>query len=88
LRAGAAAVGETIDRLRDALPASVRVGGAVAENHDLEAALAAKTPLVIGVVLVLGFLLLLVALQAPLIASFLSYAYLFFRPQETQLQPR
>jgi RND superfamily putative drug exporter len=63
------AVGETIERLRDALPASVRVGGAVAENHDLESALAAKTPLVIGVVLVLGFLLLLVALQAPLIAA-------------------
>jgi RND superfamily putative drug exporter len=63
------AVGETIDRLRDTLPTSVRVGGAVAENHDLEAALAAKTPLVIGVVLVLGFLLLLLALQAPLIAA-------------------
>jgi RND superfamily putative drug exporter len=63
------AVGDTIERLRDTLPASVRVGGAVAENHDLEAALAAKTPLVIGVVLVLGFLLLLVALQAPLIAA-------------------
>ncbi len=63
------AVGETIERLRDTLPASVYVGGAVAENHDLEAALAAKTPLVIGVVLVLGFLLLLVALQAPLIAA-------------------
>ena len=40
-----------------------------AENHDLEQALAAKTPLVIGVVLALGFLLLLVALQAPLIAA-------------------
>jgi putative drug exporter of the RND superfamily len=64
-----AVVGETIERLRDTLPGSVRVGGAVAENHDLEAALAAKTPLVIGVVLVLGFLLLLVALQAPLIAA-------------------
>jgi putative drug exporter of the RND superfamily len=64
------AVGETIERLRDTLPASVYVGGAAAENHDLEAALAAKTPLVIGVVLVLGFLLLLVALQAPLIAAF------------------
>jgi RND superfamily putative drug exporter len=63
------AVGETIERLRDTLPASVYVGGAVTENHDLEAALAAKTPLVIGVVLVLGFLLLLVALQAPLIAA-------------------
>jgi putative drug exporter of the RND superfamily len=63
------AVGQTIERLRDALPPSVRVGGAVVENHDLEQALAAKTPLVIGVVLVLGFLLLLVALQAPLIAA-------------------
>jgi RND superfamily putative drug exporter len=62
-------IGHTIDRLRAALPAGALVGGAVAENHDLEKALAAKTPLVIGVVLVLGFLLLLVALQAPLIAA-------------------
>ena len=45
------------------------VGGAVAENHDLQQALSAKTPLVIGVVLGLGFLLLLVALQAPVIAA-------------------
>ena len=45
------------------------VGGPVAENHDLEAALSAKTPLVIGVVLGLSFLLLMVALQAPLIAA-------------------
>ena len=45
------------------------VGGATAENHDLEAELASKTPLVIGVVLGLGFLLLLIALQAPLIAA-------------------
>ncbi len=62
-------LGSTIDRLRGDLPAAVAVGGAVAENHDLEAELAAKTPLVIGVVLGLGFLLLLVALQAPLIAA-------------------
>jgi len=62
-------VGKTIDRLRSALPPGVLVGGAVAENHDLESALAAKTPLVVGVVLVLGFLLLLLALQAPLIAA-------------------
>ena len=41
----------------------------MAENHDLQAALSAKTPLVIGVVLALGFLLLLIALQAPLIAA-------------------
>ena len=63
------AVGRTIDRLRAELPPSAVVGGAVAENHDLQQALSAKTPLVIGVVLALGFLLLLVALQAPLIAA-------------------
>jgi RND superfamily putative drug exporter len=62
-------LGTAIDRLRAALPTGTWVGGAVAENHDLEAELAAKTPLVIGVVLALGFLLLLVALQAPLIAA-------------------
>ncbi|HTP22729.1 MAG TPA: MMPL family transporter [Solirubrobacteraceae bacterium] len=64
-----AAVGRTIDRLRAGLPPGSLVGGAVAENHDLQAALAAKTPLVIGVVLALGFLLLLIALQAPLLAA-------------------
>jgi putative drug exporter of the RND superfamily len=63
------ATGRTIDRLRVALPTGALVGGAAAENHDLEKALAAKTPLVIGVVLALGFVLLLVALQAPLIAA-------------------
>jgi len=62
-------LGTTIERLRAELPAGAEVGGAVAENHDLEEELAAKTPLVIGVVLGLGFLLLLVALQAPLIAA-------------------
>jgi RND superfamily putative drug exporter len=63
------AVGATVDRLRSALPAGALVGGSVAENHDLEQLLSAKTPLVIGVVLALGFLLLLVALQAPIIAA-------------------
>ena len=59
----------TIDRLRAALPPAALVGGPVAESHDLEAALSAKTPLVIGVVLGLSFLLLVVALQAPVIAA-------------------
>jgi putative drug exporter of the RND superfamily len=63
------AVGATIDRLRAELPPAALVGGAVAENHDLEAALTGKTPLVIAVVLALGFLLLLVALQAPILAA-------------------
>jgi len=63
------AVGQTIDRLRHTLRTGSLLGGAVAENHDLQAALSAKLPLVIGVVLGLGFVLLLVALQAPLLAA-------------------
>ena len=53
------------------------------ENLDLKTQLDESTPLVIGVVLVLGFLLLLIALQAPLIsllgtlASLLSTAAAF-----------
>src|SRR4051812_19025943 len=61
--------GRTIDRLRSVLPAGALVGGAAAENRDLEHALQRKTPLVIGVVLLLGFLLLLAALRAPVIAA-------------------
>ena len=63
------AVGRTIDRLRAELPAGSLIGGAVVENHDLQAALSGTTPLVIGVVLALGFVLLLIALQAPLLAA-------------------
>src|ERR1019366_1174344 len=63
------AVGTTIERIRGELPAGALLGGAVAENHDLQSLLASKTSLVIGVVLVLGFLLLLFALQAPLLAA-------------------
>ncbi|HWN72850.1 MAG TPA: MMPL family transporter [Solirubrobacterales bacterium] len=63
------AYADTLDRLRAQLPPAALVGGGAAENHDLEATLAAKTPLVIGVVLGLGFLLLLVAFQAPLVAA-------------------
>ena len=59
---------QTVDRLRADLPESALVGGAAVENLDLKAQLDESTPLVIGVVLALGFLLLLVALQAPLIA--------------------
>ena len=62
-------LGATIDRLRSELPSGALIGGPAAENHDLEAALAAKTPVVIGVVLALGFLLLLVAFQAPVAAA-------------------
>lgn len=76
-------LGDTVGRLRADLPTSALVGGAAVDNHDLETQLDDSTPLVIGVVLVLGFLLLLVALQAPLIsllgtlASLLSTAAAF-----------
>jgi putative drug exporter of the RND superfamily len=63
------AVGHTIDRLRARLPVGTLIGGAAAENRDLEAALSAKTPMAIGIVLGLGFVLLLIALQAPLLAA-------------------
>jgi putative drug exporter of the RND superfamily len=63
------AVDTTIDRLRAELPAGSLIGGAVAENHDLQTTLAAKTPFVIGVVLALGFVLLVIVLQAPLLAA-------------------
>jgi RND superfamily putative drug exporter len=63
------ATAATIERLRQALPTGSLVGGAAAENVDLQHTLAAKTPLVYGLLLGMGFLLLLVALQAPLLAA-------------------
>ena len=64
-----AALATTVDRLRGSLPQEALVGGAAVENLDLKAQLDESTPLVIGVVLALGFLLLLLALRAPLIAA-------------------
>lgn len=62
-------MGATIDRVRDDLPVGTQLGGAATENHDLETALSDKTALVIGVVMLLGFLLLLFALRAPIVAA-------------------
>ncbi len=62
-------LGATIERLRLELPKGSLVGGAPAENYDLQAALSSKTPVVIGLVLLLGFLLLVIALRALLIAA-------------------
>ncbi len=62
------ATGATIDRIRHVLPTGSLVGGAAAENHDLQSALASRTPLVFGILAGMGFLLLLVALGAPLIS--------------------
>ncbi len=76
-------LGVTVDRLRDHLPGTAKVGGAAVENLDLKDQLDTSTPLVIAVVMALGFLLLLFALQAPLVsllgtvASLLSTAAAF-----------
>ncbi|MFE2432593.1 MMPL family transporter [Streptomyces sp. NPDC059373] len=60
---------DTVAELRAELPDQALVGGAAVENLDLKQALDDKAPLVIGVILALGFVLLLIALQAPLIAA-------------------
>ncbi|MFD1812815.1 MMPL family transporter [Rhodococcus gannanensis] len=62
------ALADVVDRLRADLPESAIVGGAPAENLDLQRALNDYLPIVMAVILVLGFLLLLVALRAPLVA--------------------
>ncbi|MBY6687485.1 MMPL family transporter [Rhodococcus sp. BP-149] len=61
-------MGTVLSDLRNGLPESALVGGAPAENLDLQQALNDYLPLVITIILILGFVLLLVALQAPVIA--------------------
>ena len=64
------AVGTTIDRLRgDAAGRRARRRRRRGEPRPRDRRCPTKTPLVIGVVLALGFLLLLVALQAPILAA-------------------
>jgi len=59
---------DILESLRNQLPASALVGGAPAENLDLQSALNTWFPRVAATILVLGFLLLLIALRAPVIA--------------------
>ena len=61
--------GGLVDRLRDSLPRGALVGGATAEAHDLEQALAGRTWVVYGLVVAVGFLLLLLVVRAPLAAA-------------------
>jgi putative drug exporter of the RND superfamily len=63
------AAGGLVDRLRAGLPGSALVGGAPAEAHDLERVLADRTPVVYGLVLTAGFVLLLAVVRAPLAAA-------------------
>jgi RND superfamily putative drug exporter len=69
IQPASAHVGPLIGRLRAQLPAGARVGGAAAEAHDLEQALGGRTPLVYGLVLTVGFVLLLIVVRAPLAAG-------------------
>jgi RND superfamily putative drug exporter len=68
-RDGSRRLRSTIDAVRAGLPASALVGGAAAENRDLEHALSSRLPLVVGVIMGLGFLLLAALLRAPLAAA-------------------
>jgi RND superfamily putative drug exporter len=54
--------------LRDRLPEGAMVGGPAAERLDLESMLSAGLPLLYAGVIGVGFLILLVALRAPLVA--------------------
>ncbi len=46
--------GATIDHLRQVLPAGTLIGGAAAENHDLQQSLASHTPIVLAILGVSG----------------------------------
>jgi RND superfamily putative drug exporter len=58
-----------VDGLRSRLPDGARVGGAAAEARDLEGALARRLPLVYGLVVAVGFALLLLVVRAPVAAA-------------------
>jgi RND superfamily putative drug exporter len=62
------AAGRQLDRLDRLLPPGALVGGGPEELHAIRVAMQDSAPLVIGLILLLGFLLLLVAVQAPFIA--------------------
>ena len=61
--------GQLVERLRDRLPNEALVGGAAAEAHDLEHALAGRTWVVYGLVVGVGLVLLLLVVRAPLAAG-------------------
>ncbi|MEV5651014.1 MMPL family transporter [Nocardia sp. NPDC052254] len=64
-----ARMGAIVGELRDRLPGDAFVGGAAVENLDLQQALNHYFPIIVAIILILGFALLLVALQAPVIAA-------------------
>jgi putative drug exporter of the RND superfamily len=60
---------EFVDSVRSRLPDGALVGGAAAEAHDLERALASRLPLVYGLVVAVGFALLVLVVRAPVAAG-------------------
>jgi putative drug exporter of the RND superfamily len=58
-----------IEGLRNSLPPGTMVGGSAVESADLAATLDDWTPRLYGLVLAIGFVLLLVILRAPLVAA-------------------
>ena len=58
-----------VARVRSRLPDGALVGGAAAEARDLERALAGRLALVYGLVVAVGFALLLVVVRAPIAAA-------------------
>jgi RND superfamily putative drug exporter len=58
-----------VDRVRAQLPDGALVGGAVAEARDLERALTSRIVLVYGLVLAIGFALVLLVVRAPVAAA-------------------
>jgi putative drug exporter of the RND superfamily len=60
---------DIIDGLRARLPQGALVGGTTAEGHDLERALAHWLPFVYGLVVLVGFALLVLVVRAPIAAA-------------------
>jgi RND superfamily putative drug exporter len=60
---------DVVERVRSTLPDGALVGGAAAEGHDLERALDGRLPLVYGLVVLVGFALLLLVVRAPVAAA-------------------
>ncbi len=60
---------EFVSRVRSRLPDGAALGGATAEAHDLERALAGRLPVVYGLVVVVGLALLLLVVRAPIAAA-------------------
>ena len=60
---------DAVDSLRARLPHDALVGGPAAERHDLQDALARSLPLVYGVIVTVGFVLLLAVIRAPIAAA-------------------